>query len=124
MLSEPQDVLRRLVASQQKRNAHAQAHRPAGRVHGALTHPIFGAWHTLSSNGPAPVHMESGSVEMVDTRKEFAFRLRVRYLAVILLHCVSAACLSEASGIFAAAVRQVCFALLTAVFTFALLVVI
>ena len=50
--------------------------------------------------------------------------LRVRYLAVILLHCVSAACLSELSGIFAAAERQVCFALLAAAFTFALFVVI
>jgi len=43
---------------------------------------------------------------------------------VILLHCASAACLSEAIGIFAAAVRQACFALLSAVLTFALLVVI
>ena len=49
---------------------------------------------------------------------------RRRYCAVILLHCASAACLSEAIGIFAAAVRQACFALLSAVFTFALLVVI
>jgi hypothetical protein len=27
-------------------------------VHGALTHTIFSAWHTLVSNGPAPVHIE------------------------------------------------------------------
>ena len=47
-----------------------------------------------------------------------------RYCAAILLHCASASCLSEAIGIFAAAVRQACFALLSAVFTFALLVVI
>ena len=47
-----------------------------------------------------------------------------RYCAVILLHCASASGLSEAIGIFAAAVRQACFALLSAVFTFALLVVI
>jgi hypothetical protein len=49
---------------------------------------------------------------------------RRRYCAVILLHCASADCLSEAIGIFAAAVRQACFALLSAVFTFVLLVVI
>ena len=49
---------------------------------------------------------------------------RRRYCAAILLHCASAACLSEAIGIFAAAVRQACFALLSAVLTFALLVVI
>ena len=48
----------------------------------------------------------------------------VRYDPAILLHCVSAACLSEAMGIFAAAVRQACLALLTAALTFALLVVI
>ena len=47
-----------------------------------------------------------------------------RYGAAILLHCASAACLSEAIGIFAAAVRQVCLALLSAALTFALLVVI
>ena len=44
--------------------------------------------------------------------------------AAILLHCASAACLTEAIGISAAPVRQACFALLSAVFTFALLVVI
>ena len=47
-----------------------------------------------------------------------------RYCAVILLHCASAACLTEAIGIFAAAVRQARFALPSAVLTFALLVVI
>ena len=49
---------------------------------------------------------------------------RRRYCAAILLHCASACCLSEAIGIFAAAVRQTCFGLLSALFTFALLVVI
>ena len=49
---------------------------------------------------------------------------RRRYCAAILLHCASAACLTEAIGISAAPVRQACFALLSAVFTFALLVVI
>ena len=43
---------------------------------------------------------------------------------MILSHCAWAACLSDASGIFAAAVRQACFALPSAVFTFALLVLI
>ena len=49
---------------------------------------------------------------------------RWRYCAVILLHCASAACLSDAIGILAAAVRQACLALLSALLTFALLVVI
>lgn len=49
---------------------------------------------------------------------------RRRYCAVILLHCASAACLTDAIGIFAAAVRQACFALPSAVLTFVLLVVI
>ena len=47
-----------------------------------------------------------------------------RYGPAILLHSLSAACLSEAMGIFAAAVRHVCLALLSAALTFALLVVI
>ena len=49
---------------------------------------------------------------------------RRRYCAYILLHCAWAASLSDAIGIFAAAVRQACFALPSAVLTFALLVVI
>jgi hypothetical protein len=44
-------------------------------VHGALTHTIFSAWHTLVSNGPAPVHIDLSSGEMVDTGKEFAFHV-------------------------------------------------
>jgi hypothetical protein len=44
-------------------------------VHGALTHTIFSAWHTLVSNGPAPVHIDLSSGQMVDTGKEFAFHL-------------------------------------------------
>src|SRR5437762_1704325 len=31
-------------------------------VHGALSHTIFSAWHTLVSNGPAPVHIELAQV--------------------------------------------------------------
>ena len=27
-------------------------------VHGALAYTIFSAWHTLASNGPAPVHLD------------------------------------------------------------------
>lgn len=44
-------------------------------VHGALTHTIFSAWHTLVSNGPAPVHIDLASGQMVDTGKEFAFHV-------------------------------------------------
>jgi hypothetical protein len=44
-------------------------------IHGALTHTIFSAWHTLVSNGPAPVHIDLASGEMVDTGKEFAFHV-------------------------------------------------
>ena len=58
------------------------------------------------------------------TRAMRAGGSRRRYCAVILLHCASAACLTDAIGIFAAAVRQACFALPSAVLTFVLLVVI
>jgi hypothetical protein len=44
-------------------------------IHGALTHTIFSAWHTLVSNGPAPVHVDLASGEVVDTGKEFAFHV-------------------------------------------------
>ena len=44
-------------------------------VHGALTHTIFSAWHTLVSNGPAPVHIDLATGEMVDTGNEFAFHV-------------------------------------------------
>jgi hypothetical protein len=44
-------------------------------VHGALTHTIFSAWHALVSNGPAPVHIDLTTGEMVDTGLEFAFRV-------------------------------------------------
>lgn len=44
-------------------------------VHGALTHTLFSAWHTLTSNGPAPVHIDLASGQMVDTGKEFAFHV-------------------------------------------------
>jgi len=44
-------------------------------IHGALVHTIFSAWHTLVSNGPAPVHIDLGTGQMVDTGKEFAFHV-------------------------------------------------
>lgn len=43
-------------------------------VHGALTHTIFSAWHTLTSSGPAPVHINLGAGQMIDTGREFALR--------------------------------------------------
>ena len=49
---------------------------PIGQsVHGSLTHTIFSAWHTLVSNGPAPVHIDLTGGQMVDTGKEFAFHV-------------------------------------------------
>jgi hypothetical protein len=44
-------------------------------VHGALTHTIGSAWHTLVSNGPAPVHVDLATGDMVDTGKEYAFHV-------------------------------------------------
>ena len=44
-------------------------------VHGALTHTIGSEWHTLVSNGPAPVHVDLTSGDMVDTGKEYAFHV-------------------------------------------------
>jgi hypothetical protein len=44
-------------------------------VHGALVHTIFSAWHTLVSNGPAPVHVDLSTGQMIITGKEFAFHV-------------------------------------------------
>ena len=44
-------------------------------IHGALTHTLFSAWHTLVSNGPAPVHIDLAGGQMIDTGMEFAFHL-------------------------------------------------
>lgn len=44
-------------------------------IGGALTHTISSAWHSLSSNGPAPVHIALTTGHMVDTGKEFAFHV-------------------------------------------------
>jgi hypothetical protein len=35
-------------------------------VHGALTHTIGSAWHTLVSNGPAPVHVDLDGRSVLD----------------------------------------------------------
>ena len=44
-------------------------------MHGALTHTIGSEWHTLVSNGPAPVHVDLSTGDMVDTGKEYAFHV-------------------------------------------------
>ena len=44
-------------------------------VHGALVHTFFSAWHTLVSNGPAPVHVDLSTGQMVITGKETAFHV-------------------------------------------------
>jgi hypothetical protein len=44
-------------------------------VHGALTHTIGSAWHTLVSNGPAPVHVDLATGNTVDTGKEYALHV-------------------------------------------------
>src|SRR4051794_18285938 len=44
-------------------------------VHGALTHTVSSAWRTLTSNGPAPVHIDLVNGQMVDTGKELAFHV-------------------------------------------------
>src|SRR3954471_24771856 len=44
-------------------------------IHGALTHTLFSHWHTLVSNGPAPVHVDLVGGQMVVTGNEYAFRV-------------------------------------------------
>jgi hypothetical protein len=44
-------------------------------VHGTLTHTVSSAWHTLTSNGPAPVHIDLTTGLTTDTGKEFAFHI-------------------------------------------------
>ena len=44
-------------------------------IHGSLAHTISSAWQTLSSNGPAPVHIDLIAGLAVDTGKEFAFHI-------------------------------------------------
>src|SRR3954469_22714623 len=43
-------------------------------IHGALTHTLFSHWHTLVSNGPAPVHVDLVGGQMVVTGNKYAFR--------------------------------------------------
>jgi hypothetical protein len=42
-------------------------------VHGALTHTISSAWHTLVSDGPAPVHVDLSTGQTVDTASSTPF---------------------------------------------------
>jgi hypothetical protein len=44
-------------------------------IHGSLAHTLSSAWHTLSSKGPAPVHIDLTAGISVDTGKEFAFHI-------------------------------------------------
>ena len=44
-------------------------------IHGSLTHTFFSAWHTLVSKGPAPVHIDLATGQMVDTGMEYGFHL-------------------------------------------------
>ena len=44
-------------------------------IHGSLAHTVSSAWHTLSSKGPAPVHIDLTAGVAIDTGKEFAFHI-------------------------------------------------
>ena len=44
-------------------------------IHGSLAHSVSSAWHSLSSKGPAPVHVDVTAGLAVDTGKEFAFHI-------------------------------------------------
>ena len=44
-------------------------------IHGSLAHTVSSAWQTLSSKGPAPVHLDLITGLAVDTGKEFAFHI-------------------------------------------------
>ena len=44
-------------------------------IHGSLTHAVSSAWHTLSSKGPAPVHIDLTTGVAIDTGNEFAFHI-------------------------------------------------
>src|SRR5438445_4046623 len=39
-------------------------------IHGSLAHSVSSAWHSLSSKGPAPVHIDLTAGLAVDTGKE------------------------------------------------------
>jgi hypothetical protein len=44
-------------------------------IHGSLDHTVTSAWHSLSSKGPAPVHIDLTAGLAIDTGKEFAFHI-------------------------------------------------
>jgi hypothetical protein len=44
-------------------------------VDGALTHSLTSAWASISTNGPAPVHVDLSTGNSVDTGNEFHFTL-------------------------------------------------
>src|SRR4051794_6558819 len=44
-------------------------------IHGSLAHTVASPWHSLSSKGPAPVHIDLIAGLAVDTGKEFAFHI-------------------------------------------------
>jgi hypothetical protein len=44
-------------------------------AHGSLTHTVSSAWHTLTSKGPAPVHIDLTTGLATETGMEFAFHI-------------------------------------------------
>src|SRR5947208_14191725 len=40
-------------------------------IHGSLDHTVTSAWHSLSSKGPAPVHIDLTAGLPIDTGQEF-----------------------------------------------------
>jgi hypothetical protein len=44
-------------------------------IHGALTHTISSPWHTLTSNGPASVHIDLATGISTDTGMQFSFHV-------------------------------------------------
>ena len=48
---------------------------PSARASTLRSHTLFSSWHTLVSNGLAPVHLDLTNGEIVDTGMEFAFHV-------------------------------------------------
>ena len=44
-------------------------------IHGSLAHTVSSVWHSLSSKGPAPVHIDLTASLAIDTGKEFSFHV-------------------------------------------------
>jgi hypothetical protein len=44
-------------------------------IHGSLAHTIYSQWVTLSSSGPAPVHIDPRTGEQFSTGMNYAFHL-------------------------------------------------